>query len=271
MELARPTHPLFRELLLTAPGTYHHSIIVGNLAESAAEAVGADPMLVRVGAYYHDVGKTKNPHFFIENQTDGINPHDALNDPYKSAEIIITHVTEGVRLAQRHKLPRKIIDFIQEHHGTTTVGWFHRKAIEQEGAENVDAAAFRYPGPKPQSREMAILMLADTVEATARAVKPAGASEIDQLIRKAIVTKLGEGQFDEADLSLRDIEKIRRAFLNILQGIYHPRIAYPEGQKLPQALSAASVPALPEDSSSNGNGRSEPHPHPDRAPVRSAS
>lgn len=271
MELARPTHPLFRELLLNAPGTYHHSIIVGNLAESAAEAVGADPLLVRVGAYYHDIGKTKTPHYFIENQTDGINPHDALDDPYRSAAIIIEHVPEGVRLAQRHKLPRRIVDFIREHHGTTTVSWFHHKATEREGAENVDTARFRYPGPKPQSREMAILMLADTVEATARAVKPAGANEIDQLIRKTIVTKLSEGQFDEADVSLRDIEKIRRAFLNILQGIYHPRIAYPEAQRAPQALPPATenAPALPEEPAANGRG--EPHPHPDRAAVRGAS
>ncbi|HEX8682880.1 MAG TPA: HDIG domain-containing protein [Ardenticatenaceae bacterium] len=273
MELARPTHPLFRELLLKTPGTYHHSIIVGNLSEGAAEAVGADPLLVRVGAYYHDIGKTKNPHYFIENQVDGINPHDTLNDPYESAELILEHVTEGVRLAQRHKLPRKIVDFIRQHHGTTTVAWFHHKAIEREGAENVDAAHFRYPGPKPQSREMAILMLADTVEATARAMKPAGATEIDQLIRKTIVTKLGEGQLDESDLTLRDLETIRRAFLSILQGIYHPRIAYPESQQAPQALPSpqSDAPVLPEDATTNGNGRAESHPHPDRAAVRTAS
>lgn len=230
MELARPTHPLFRELLLKAPGTYHHSIVVSNLAEAAAEAVGADMLLVRVAAYYHDVGKLVNPQYFVENQADGINPHDALNDPYKSAQIILAHVSDGVKLAQRHNLPRRLIDFILQHHGTTAVAWFYNKACERDGAPFVDVARFRYPGPKPLTREAAILMLADTVEATARAIKPGGVTEIDELIRKINDTKLREGQFDECELTLRDLDTIRSAFIKVLQGIYHPRISYPDAK-----------------------------------------
>jgi cyclic-di-AMP phosphodiesterase PgpH len=238
MELAHPNHPLFRALLLQAPGTYHHTIIVSNLAERAAEAVGADVLLVRVGAYYHDVGKIANPHFFIENQADGVNLHDTIDDPYRSAEIILDHVPEGVRLARRYKLPRRIVDMIAQHHGTTSVAWFHARACQVEGEESVDLAHFQYPGPKPQSREAAILMLADTVEATARAVKPAGVEEIDLLVRKLMATKLSEGQLDECDLNLRDMDTMRRAFVDVLQGIYHPRISYPE-----RVPALASVPS----------------------------
>lgn len=242
LELAHPNHPLFRELQLKAPGTYHHAVIVSNLAERAAEAIGADMLLVRVGAYYHDVGKTLQPHYFVENQADGVNLHDVLDDPYQSAEIILGHVTEGIRLARRHKLPRRIIDFISQHHGTTSASWFYNRACERDGEEQVDVNRFRYPGPKPQTREAAILMLADVAEATSRAVKPSGAAEIDTLLRKIIVSKLGEGQLDECALSLRELDQIRQAFLDVLQGIYHPRIAYPD-KKEPKAL-AASQPAL---------------------------
>lgn len=232
MELARPTTPLFKELLLKAPGTYHHSIVVSNLAERAAEATGADPLLVRVGAYYHDVGKTLNPHFFVENQAGGHNPHDDLDDPQASARLIIAHVTEGERLARRHGLPPRIIDFILQHHGTTLVGYFYQKACERHNEEGThfpapDRADFRYPGPNPQSREAAILLLADTIEAAARATRPAGAEEIDQLVRKLIGKKLSDGQLDECEITLRDLERIRRAFVEVLQGVYHPRIAYP--------------------------------------------
>ncbi|MGB0388184.1 MAG: HD family phosphohydrolase [Ardenticatenaceae bacterium] len=233
MDLARPTHPLFRELLLKAPGTYHHSIVVSNLSEAAAEAVGADMLLVRVAAYYHDIGKTIKPQYYIENQGDGVNIHDTLNDPYESANIILSHVTEGIALAQRHKLPKTLIDFIAQHHGTTLVSWFYHQACKQDGKENVEIGDFRYAGPKPQSREAAIMMLADTVEAASRAVKPAGVEEIDALIRKLIAGKLADGQMDECDLNLRDIDLIRGAFVNVLQGIYHPRIAYPDGKKKP--------------------------------------
>lgn len=243
MDLARPTHPLFRELLLKAPGTYHHSIVVSNLSEAAAEAIGADMLLVRVAAYYHDIGKTLNPRYFIENQTDGVNIHDTLNDPYQSAEIILSHVTEGVRLAQKHNLPQTLVDFIAQHHGTTLVGWFYHKACKEHGEENVDISHFRYNGPKPQTREGAIMMLADTVEAASRAIKPAGAEEIDKLIRKLIASKLADGQMDECELNLRDIDLIRKAFINVLQGIYHPRITYPDSKKkLATPVQPASLP-----------------------------
>ncbi len=267
MELARPTHPLFRELLLKAPGTYHHTIIVSNLAERAAEAVGADMLLVRVGAYYHDVGKTKEPHYFVENQADGVNLHDALDDPYKSADIIVNHVREGMQLAKRYKLPRRIIDFIAQHHGTTSVAWFYRKACEQQGEAKVDPARFRYPGPPPQSREAAILMLADTVEATARAVKPAGEAEIVALIHKSVSAKLNDGQLDHCSLSISEIERIRQAFVGVLQGIYHPRLLYPEPHKpIPQLMEGSAAPALLQEESHD----SYTHPTPDRPTVGSA-
>lgn len=263
MELARPTNQLFRELLLKAPGTYHHSIVISNLAERAAEEIGADMLLVRVGAYYHDIGKTQAPHFFVENQSDGINLHDELDDPYRSAEIILGHVHHGVRLAQKHKLPKVVVDFIRQHHGTTSVQWFHHQACLREGEENVDHSRFRYPGPKPQSREAAILMLADSVEAKARAVKPATSGEMDQLIRSVFVLKLGEGQLDECDLSLRDIDQIRRAFLEVLLGVYHPRMEYPADRAVAAAARVelpASLPVAPEETSERG----ESHPSSDR-------
>lgn len=227
MELSRPTHPLFRQLLLKAPGTYHHSIMIGNLAERAAEAVGADALLVRVAAYYHDVGKIASPHYFVENQTGETNPHNELDDPQKSAEIIIGHVTEGVRLARKHRLPPVIVDFIRQHHGTTRVEYFYRKACERNGAEAVDESRYRYPGPRPQTREAAILMLADAVEATVRAEKPTDIEGVDAVVCRIIQQKLDEGQLVDTDLTLRDLETIRRVFVQTLSGMYHSRVVYP--------------------------------------------
>ncbi len=245
MDLSRPNHPLFRELLLNAPGTYHHSIVVSNLSEAAAEAIGADMLLVRVGAYYHDVGKIKNPHFFVENQTEGVNAHDTLNDPYKSAEIIVGHVKEGVALAKKHRVPGRIQDFIRQHHGTTTVAFFLAKAIERDGAALVDESRFHYTGPKPQWRETAILMLADSVEAVTRAKKPTSIDSIDKIVRDIITERLTDGQLDECTLTLLDLNTIREAFVKVLQGIYHPRIAYPDKVKAaPIPLIAAPEPAL---------------------------
>ncbi|MBA2389742.1 MAG: HD domain-containing protein, partial [Geodermatophilaceae bacterium] len=212
------------------------------------------------------VGKMVNPHYFVENQADGVNLHDALDDPYKSAEIIIGHVPEGIRLAERHKLPRRIIDCIAQHHGTTSVAWFHHKACEDEGEASVNAAGFCYPGPKPQSREAAILMLADTVEATARAVKPTGIDEIDLLIRNTISGKLDDGQLDESDLNLRDIDSIRRAFVEVLQGIYHPRITYP-GQRPALAAAATELEATAPDPQGETHERAGKHSGSDRAAV----
>lgn len=228
MELSRPTHPLFRELLLKAPGTYHHSIVISNLVERAAEGIGADPLLVRVAAYYHDIGKTKHPRYFVENQSGGVNPHDELDDPEESARIIISHVTDGVKMAKKHRLPARIIDFILQHHGTTRVEYFYRTACNDNGKENVDDTDFRYPGPRPQSREAAILMLADSVEAVARAEEPDSVEAIDDLVCRIIAQKLNDGQLVETDLTLRDMERIRQTFVETLAGIYHARVRYPD-------------------------------------------
>ena len=241
MELSRPTHPLLRQLLLKAPGTYHHTILVSNLGERAAEAVGADPLLTRVGAYYHDVGKILRPYFFVDNQADGVNPHDQL-DPYTSAQIIISHVKDGIELARRHRLPARVVDFIPEHHGTTLVSYFYHKATQMAGAP-VDEAAFRYPGPRPRSKETAIIMLADSCESAVRASHPSSREEIDQIVHKIINRRLLDGELDHSDLTLQDLDRIRRAFVNTLQGIHHPRIQYPTMEPSPAAQVAAQVAA----------------------------
>jgi len=226
MELARPTHPLLRQLLLKAPGTYHHTILVSNMAEEAAGRIGADALLARVGAYYHDIGKTIRPYFFVDNQVEGVNVHERL-DPRTSAQIVISHVKDGLDLAKRHRLPRKIRDFIPQHHGTSLATYFYQQARESEGDE-VNEEDFRYPGPKPQTKETAIVMLADICEAAVRAERPASIEEIEELVREIIGSKVLAGQLDECDLTLRDLDEIRNAFVNILQGVFHPRIKYPE-------------------------------------------
>ncbi|MBC8264518.1 MAG: HDIG domain-containing protein [Anaerolineales bacterium] len=230
MELARPTHPLLRELMLKAPGTYHHSILVSNMSEEAAGRVGADALLARVGAYYHDVGKITRPYFFIDNQMGGLNVHDRL-DARTSAEIIISHVTDGLDLAKKHRLPSKVRDFIAQHHGTSLATYFYRQALESDGDE-VNEEDFRYPGPKPQTKETAIVMLADNCEAAVRGERPESLEGIEELIRKIIGSKMLDGQLDECDLTLRDLDKIRAAFVKILQGVFHPRVKYPEEAKV---------------------------------------
>lgn len=227
IELSRPTHPLLRQLLLKAPGTYHHTLIVSNMAERAAEAIGADSLLTRVGTYYHDVGKTIRPYFFIENRTEGPDPHSRL-DPYTSAQVIISHVKDGIGLARKHRLPQDVIDFIPAHHGTLLVSYFYHQASRQAGSpEGVDRAAFRYPGPKPQSRETAIAMLADGAEATVRSKHPATVDEIEQIVVESIESRMVSGQLDECPLTLDDLRDIRRAFVDVLRGLHHPRISYP--------------------------------------------
>jgi putative nucleotidyltransferase with HDIG domain len=228
LELGRPNHPLLRDLLLKAPGTYHHSLMVGNLAEQAAQAVGADPLLARVGAYYHDIGKMLRPYFFYENQTDGENPHDRL-DPETSAQIITSHVKDGLQLARKYGLPDEIRDFIPQHHGTAVSNYFFRRACEQNnGAEQAQEERFRYPGPRPHTREAAILMLADEAEAASRANRPRSVEEIEELVDTLIRARVDDGQLDDSDLTLRDLQRIKETFVNVLQGIYHPRIKYPE-------------------------------------------
>jgi len=226
MELARPTHPLLRELLLKAPGTYHHSILVSNMAEEAAGRIGADALLARVGAYYHDIGKIIRPYFFVDNQVEGMNVHEHL-DPRTSAQIVISHVKDGLELAKKYRLPSKIRDFIPQHQGTSLATYFYHQARESEGDE-VNEEDFRYPGPRPQTKETAIVMLADSCEAAVRAERPASLEEIEELVQKVISNKVLEGQLDECDLTLHDLDQIKDAFVSILQGIFHPRVKYPE-------------------------------------------
>lgn len=226
LDLARPTHPLLTKLLVEAPGTYHHSLIVSQLAEQAAQRIGADALLVRVGAYYHDVGKLHDPLSFVENQMDGINLHDNL-EPLQSAGIVIEHVQRGIVLAKHYGVPERLRDFIPQHHGTTLAAYFHRKA-KANGAGIVDENDYRYPGPKPQSREAAILMLADGVEATTRAERPHSPEQIRAIIDRIVNERLRDGQLDETELTLRDLQQIKDAFLGVLQGLFHPRVKYPE-------------------------------------------
>jgi len=241
LDLSRPTHPLLRQLLLKAPGTYYHTLIVGNMVEEAATAIGADALLARVGAYYHDVGKTVRPYFFIENYTESVNPHERL-DPYTSARIIISHVADGVELAKKYKLPRPIIDFIREHHGTTRVEYFYHQACQEASApEDVDENAFRYAGPKPRSRETAVLMLADGCEATVRAMSPRTPQEMADLIQSVVSRRLMLGQLEDSGLTLSDLARISEAFGRVLKGIHHPRVRYPDN---PPARPLTPTPTL---------------------------
>jgi putative nucleotidyltransferase with HDIG domain len=229
MELSRPTHPLFRQLLLKAPGTYHHSLLVANMAEEAAGRIGADGLLARVGTYYHDIGKTARPYFFTENRVGTINPHERL-DPYTSAQIIMSHVTDGLELAEKYRLPSAISAFIPEHHGTGTALAFYRMAVKEAGddGDSVRKEDFTYSGPKPQSRETAITMLADSCEARVRSAEPGSIEEMERIIAETIKSKLDDGQLDECDLTLRDLKDIQAAFLSVLKGVFHPRVKYPE-------------------------------------------
>ena len=225
IELSNPNQPLLRRLMIETPGTYHHSMVVANLAEAAAEAVGANALLARVGAYYHDIGKLIRPMYFKENQM-GENPHDKT-DPRVSTAILTEHTRDGVELARKHRLPEPIIDMIRQHHGDTPVMYFYAKAVKMLGEENVDIRDFRYDGPKPQTAEAAILMLSDTVEAAVRALPDPTQEKISALIRKLVRGKMEDGQLDECTLTFRDIGKICAAFETVLQGVFHERIEYP--------------------------------------------
>jgi hypothetical protein len=215
------------------------------MAERAAEAIGADSLLTRVGTYYHDVGKTIRPYFFIENRAEGPDPHSRL-DPYTSAQVIISHVKDGIGLARKHRLPQDVIDFIPAHHGTLLVSYFYHQASRQAGSpEGVDRAAFRYPGPKPQSRETAIAMLADGAEATVRSKHPATVDEIEQIVVESIESRMVSGQLDECPLTLDDLRDIRRAFVDVLRGLHHPRISYPSEATALQPTPADAAPEEP--------------------------
>jgi len=243
LELANPSQPLLRRLLLQTPGTYHHSLMVGNLAERAAEAIGADALLARVAAYYHDVGKLANPGAFIENQAGVGNIHDDL-PPEVSAQVLRQHVADGIDIAYRSRLPKPLIAFIPQHHGTTRIAFFLAKAREEAAAglgglgtpagraaaDAIDERRFRHNGPRPQSKEAAILMLADGVEASVRSLSSQDEPTIRAMVDRIIDERLSDGQFDECDLTLRDLERIREAFVAQLLGIYHQRIAYPQNK-----------------------------------------
>ncbi len=249
-DLSRLDHPLLRELLRRAPGTYHHSIMVANLAEQAAERVEANSTLVRVGAFYHDVGKMMRPPFFIENQ-EGMDPHASL-DPYTSARIVISHVADGLELARKYRLPFRIQDIIAEHHGNRVVKSFYRKAKEAAGeAAEVDPRSFRYPGPRPGTREAGIVMLADAIDATSTAVRPNTEKAIEKLVNAIFEEDILEGQLNYSGLSLGDIEQLRASFIETLKGRFHVRIQYPGNEILtiesPAELALpAPPPALPE-------------------------
>jgi cyclic-di-AMP phosphodiesterase PgpH len=225
VELSSPTQPLLKKLLTDAPGTYHHSVMVANLAESACESIGANGLLARVGCYYHDVGKSKRPHFFIENQLNMENPHDRVS-PETSRDVIISHASDGADMLRKHKLPKEIVDIAEQHHGTTLLKFFYYKAKEQ--GKDVKEEDYRYPGPKPQTREAAIISIADSVEAAVRSKKSPTQGEIQQLVHSIVQDRLQDGQFNECDISLKQLETVKKSLCETLNGIFHPRIEYPE-------------------------------------------
>jgi putative nucleotidyltransferase with HDIG domain len=236
IELSRPDHPLLQQLLRNSPGTYQHSLQVSNLAEQAARAIGADHLLTRVGALYHDVGKSLRAQFFIENQVAGQNVHEQI-DPKTSADIILGHVRDGLELARKYRLPANVRSFISEHHGTLDTSYQFNAAIEAAGdhPQSVDPRDFTYPGPRPRSRETAILMLADGVEAAARAESPTNDEEIEKLVRWVFDNRMSKGQLDRTDLTLRDLDTIRNSFILTLKNIYHPRVRYSQATEEPSA------------------------------------
>lgn len=228
LELSNPNSPLLKRLLMEAPGTYHHSIMVANLAEVAAEEIGANTMLTRVGAYYHDAGKIKRPFFFGENQLGGVNPHNKIS-PSLSASIIISHVKDGLELAKEYDIPSAVSDMMIQHHGTTLVKYFYYTLKNSsDNPESVKEEGFTYPGPKPQSREAAIIMMADSVEAAVRSIQEPTVEKIENMVNNIIKDKLDSGQLSECELTFRDLETIKVCFLKVLKGIYHSRIEYPK-------------------------------------------
>lgn len=229
LELADFNHPLLQRMVLEAPGTYHHSLIVGNLSDSACSAVGANGLLARIGSYYHDIGKLQKPEYFIENQEIKKNAHDLLS-PTMSKLIIMNHIKEGLELAKKYSLTPALWDFIQQHHGNSLVYYFYRRALLEGSEENqeVSEEGFRYPGPKPNTKETAIVLLADSVEAATRALKDPAPDKIEETVHKVINNKFIDGQLDECELTLKDIEKISNVFSKILTGIYHSRVSYPQ-------------------------------------------
>jgi len=227
LELSNPNHPLLRRLMLEAPGTYHHSILVGNLAEAAADAIGADGLLARVGSHYHDIGKLRRPYFFVENQVGKDNPHDKMA-PSLSTLIITSHVKDGMELANEFKLPPVVTQFIAQHHGTDLVRFFYHRACEASEDDSVEERDFRYLGPKPQGKEVAIVSLADATEAAVRSISKPNPGKIEGLVRKIIKDRLNSGELDESDLTFHDMDRIANAFTKVIMGMFHARVEYPE-------------------------------------------
>ncbi len=260
LELANLNHPLLRELIVRAPGTYHHSHLVGILGEAAADAIGANSLLVRVGAYYHDIGKIKKPPYFIENVRGGDSRHEKLS-PNMSALIVQAHVKDGIEMAAKSNIPKVISEMIPQHHGTRIISYFYDKAKSQEDPDlqKVDEKDFRYPGPKPQTREAAILMLADVTEAAVRSLKEKSSIRIQQTVQRAINDIFAESQLDECDLTLRDLNEIAKAFVRILLGIYHQRIEYPK-DKEPEKNGKPEISVVDEDTVREESGDESPSP-----------
>ncbi|NCO42625.1 MAG: phosphohydrolase [Armatimonadetes bacterium CG_4_10_14_3_um_filter_66_18] len=256
LELSNPNEPLLRRLLVEAPGTYHASIIIANLAETAADAIGADSLLVRVGCYYHDIGKIRRPYLFVENQFGAENPHDKMS-PNLSVLAIQAHVKDGLELGRELRLPVPVLDIIAQHHGTTLVSFFYRQALLNQGDTAPEEASFRYPGPKPQTREAAVVMLADGVEAAVRALPNPTPNAVEERVRKIIRARLEDGQLNACNLTLRDLEVIEKSFARIMAGILHKRIEYPPIQ----------LKALPGRTRKSANG-SKGIPHQPNAAVR---
>ncbi|MFK9091416.1 HD family phosphohydrolase [Bacillus salipaludis] len=225
IELSNPNHPLLRKILMEAPGTYHHSVMVANLAESACESIGANGLLARVGSYYHDIGKTKRPNFFIENQMHHDNPHDRL-PPDKSANIIISHVTDGSAILKKYHMPKEIIDITEQHHGTTLLKFFYHKAMQSDA--DIGEEDFRYPGPKAQTKESAVVGIADSVEAAVRSLSQPTPEVIESLVKKIVADRLQDGQLNECDITIKEIETVSHTLCETLKGIFHSRIEYPE-------------------------------------------
>lgn len=226
IELSNPNHPLLRKILMQAPGTYHHSLMVANLAERACEQIGANGLLARVAAYYHDLGKTKRPHFFIENQLNQVNPHDKIS-PQLSRTIIISHPYDGAALLREHNIPKEIIDIAEQHHGTTLLKYFYYKAKEGTN-QDIPESDFRYPGPKAQTREAAVVELCDSCEAAVRSLSKPTPVKIESLVQKILNDRLEDGQFDECDLTMKELYMIKQSICETLNGVFHSRIEYPE-------------------------------------------
>ncbi|NMC64419.1 MAG: HDIG domain-containing protein [SAR324 cluster bacterium] len=255
IEMATLDHPLLKELSIQAPGTWNHSMVMGMMAEQAADAVGANPTIARVGAYFHDIGKIKKPIYFVENQSHGENRHDKLS-PSMSALIIRSHVKDGLELGKQHRLPQVILDVIPQHHGTSLIEYFHDKAVKDSEAEGVlpDKNLYSYPGPRPQTKEAGILMLADGIEAAARTLSEPNPDRIQGLVQKMINKVFRSGELDECELTLKELHLIAKCFTRVLTGIYHQRIAYAEpAEKINIVNTKEEVPVNEETNSEKGS------------------